>query len=85
MVRTVFIETQPFERVDNYFTDCLLYKENSKVAKEPFPDDVDSGNKSDSESGDDPVVSFDEELIIAYFDNPDCNNSTKNYSELVLN
>jgi len=25
MVRTVFVEMQPFKRVDNYFTDSLLY------------------------------------------------------------
>jgi len=34
MVRTVFAETQPFKGVDNYFTDSLLYRETSKVAKE---------------------------------------------------
>ena len=33
MVRTVFVEMQPFKGVENYFTDSLLYKENSKVVK----------------------------------------------------
>jgi len=71
--------------VENYFTDFLLYKENRKVAKELLPDDIDSGNEADSESGDDLVVSFDEEPLVAYFDNSDCNNSAENDGEWFLN
>jgi len=48
IVRTIFVETQLFKEVENYITDSLLYKENSKVAKEPFPDDIDSSNEVDS-------------------------------------
>ena len=61
MVRMGFAEAQPFKRVKNYFTDSLLYKGSVKVVKKSLPDDVDSGNEADSESGDDPAVSFDEE------------------------
>ena len=50
-----------------------------------MPDDIDSGNEADSESGDDPVVSFDEEPIVAYFDNPNCYNFAKTDDEWVLN
>ena len=39
----------------------------------------------DSESGDDLMVSFDEEPIIAYLNDPDCNNSIDNDGEWVLN
>ena len=49
-VRTVFAEMQPFKGVENYFTDSLLYKENSKVIKKSFPDDIYSGNQADLES-----------------------------------
>ena len=55
------------------------------MTKEPLPDDIDSCNEADSESGDDPVVSFDKELIVAYFDNPDCNNSAEADGKWVLN
>ena len=65
MIKTVFAKTQPFKRVDNYFTDSLLYENNGKVVKKPLLDDIDSGNEADSESGDDSAVSFDEEPIIA--------------------
>jgi len=40
-----------------------------------LPDDIASGNEADSELGDDQVVSFDEEPIVACFDNRDCNNA----------
>ena len=51
------------------------------MVKKLLPDDIDSDNEADSESGDDPAVSFDEELIIAYL----CNNSADNGDEWVLN
>jgi len=50
-VRMVFTEMQPFKRVENYFTDSLLYRENGKVVEKSLPDDINSGNKADSESG----------------------------------
>ena len=75
MVRTVFAKTQPFLGVENYFTNSLLYKENGKVMKKLLPNDIDRGNEADSESGADPVVSFDKEPIITYLNDPNCNNS----------
>ena len=81
MVRTVFAEIQSFKRVKNNFTDSLLYKENGKVVKKPLPDDINSGNKVDSESGNDPTISFDEEPIIAYLNDPDC----INFAEMMMN
>ena len=45
-VRMVFAEKQPFKRVENYFTDALLYQEADKVAKEPLLESDDSGNKA---------------------------------------
>jgi len=56
---------QPFKWVENYFTDSLLYRENGKVVKKLLPNDIDSGNKTDSESGEDPKVSFDEDCSIS--------------------
>jgi len=78
MVKTVFAEMQPFKGVENYFIDSLFYKENSKVVKKPLPDDINSGNEADSESGEDPTVSFDRKTILAYLNDPDCNNSGDN-------
>jgi len=46
---------------------------------------VDSGNEADSELRDDPKVSFNEEPIIAYLNDPDYNNSALNGNEWVLN
>jgi len=85
MVRTVFAEMQPFNGVENYFTDSLLYKENGKVVRKSLPDDIYSGNEEDSESREDPTVSFDEKMIVAYLNDPDCNNSAGNGDEWVLN
>ena len=76
---------QSFKRVENYFTDSLLYKENGKVVKKSLPNDINSGNEADSESGDDPEVPFDKEPIMAYLNDHDCNNSADNGDEWVLN
>jgi len=76
---------QPFKGVENYFTDSLLYKEDGKVINKLLPDDIDSGNEINSESGEDPDVSFDEESIVAYLNDHDCNNSADNGDEWVLN
>jgi len=54
MVRMVFAEIQPFKRVENYFTDSLLYRENGKVVEKLLPDDIDSANEANSEFGEDP-------------------------------
>jgi len=85
MVRTMFTKIQLFKRVENYFTDSLLYRENGKVVEKSLPNDINSGNEADSELGEDLEVSFDEKLIVAYLNDPDCNNSTDNGDEWVLN
>jgi len=74
---------QPFKWVENYFTNSRLYNENGKVVEKLLSDDIDSGNEADSESGEDPEVSFDEEPV-AYLNDPDCNNSASNGDEWVL-
>ena len=50
-----------------------------------MPNDIDSGNEVNSESGEDPEVSFDEEPTVAYLNDPDCNNATDIGNEWVLN
>ena len=50
-----------------------------------LPDDIDSGNEADSKSGEDLTVSFNGKTIVAYLDDPDCNNSADNGDEWVLN
>ena len=76
---------QPFKGVENYFTDSLLYKEDGKVINKLLPDDIDSDNETNSESGEDPEVSFDEEPIVAYLNNLDYNKFADNGDEWVLN
>ena len=85
MVRMVFVEMQPFKGVENYFTDSLLYKENGKVVKKMLHGDTDSGNEADSESEGDLEVSFEEEPIVAYLNNPDCNTPAEDGDEWILN
>ena len=81
----VFVEMQPFKRVENYFTDFLLYQENNEPVKEPLPDDGDSGNEADSKSEEDAPATFSMEPIVAYLDDHDCNNPGENECEWVLN
>ena len=70
----VFTKMQLFKGVENYFIDSLLYQENNEPVKQSLPDDVDSGNKADSESGEDAPAIFSIEPIVAYLDDFDCNN-----------
>ena len=85
IVRTVFTEIHPFKRVENYFTDSLLYQENNKSVKQSLPDDVDSGNEADSKSWEDAPATINVEPIVAYLDNFDCNNLAESEGEWVLN
>jgi len=64
--------------VENYFTNSLLYQENNTPVKQSLPDDIDSGNETDSESREDVPVVFSVELIVACLDDSDCKNLTKN-------
>ena len=45
----VFAKVQLFKKVENYFTDSLLYKEDIELLKQLLPDDIDSGNEVGSE------------------------------------
>ena len=57
----------------------------SKVVKKPLPYDIDSGNEVNSESEEDMPATFVLEPIVAYLNNPDSNDSTKNDGDWVLN
>ena len=69
---------QSFKGMENYFTDSLLYQENNETVKQPLPDDVDNGNKADSELEEDEPAIFSMEPIVAYLYDPNCNNPTEN-------
>jgi len=51
----------------------------------PLPDDIDSDNEVDSESKEDIPATFTMKPIVANLNDPDCNNSTKNNGEWVIN
>ena len=55
------------------------------MVKEPWPDDIDSGNVVDSESEEDMAATFAIEPIIAYLNDPYCNDSAENNGEWVIN
>jgi len=42
-------EKHPFKRVENYFTDSLLYQDPLEVVEDSSPEDLDSGNEADTE------------------------------------
>ena len=63
--------------MEDYFTYPLLHKESNKEVKESLPDNVDSDNEADSESEDDASATLIFEPMVAYLDNPDCNNPAK--------
>ena len=77
----VFAEKQLFKGVKNYFTDALLYQEVNKVAKEQLLEDDDSGNEADSESEEDTPATVASKPIIAYLNDPQCNNPIGNDDE----
>jgi len=81
----VFAEKQPFKGVENYFTDALLYQEVNNVAKTLLPKDVDSGNETDSEPEENTPATFDFIPIVAYLNDPECNNPTEDDGEWVIN
>ena len=78
MMRTIFVEKQPFKSVENYFTDALLYHEANKVTKELLLEDDDSGNEVDSELEEDTQATFTFKPIVAYLNDLECNNPIEN-------
>ena len=81
----MFAEKQPFEGVENYFTDTLLYQEVNRVAKEPLFEDNDSGNEADSEAEEDTPTTLTFKPIVAYFNDSKCNNPIEDDCEWVIN
>jgi len=81
----VFAEKQSFKGVENYFTDALLYQEANKVAKEQLLEDDDSDNEADSESEEDMPATLAFKPIVAYRNDPQCNNPIGDDEEWVIN
>ena len=48
-VRTLIAKRHPFKRVENYFTDSLLYQSSLETDENLQPEASDSGNKADTE------------------------------------
>jgi len=84
-VRTVFAEKQPIKGVENNITDAPLYQVANEVDKELLLEDDDSGNEADSELEEDTLATLDFKPIVAYFNNPQCNNSIEHDGEWVIN
>jgi len=71
--------------VENYFTDALLYQEVNKVAKEQLLEDDDSSNEVDLESEEDMPTTLAFKPIVAYLNDPQCNNPIGDDDEWVIN
>jgi len=48
-MRMLIVERHPLKRVENYFTDSLLYHDSLEAGENPHSEEHDSGNKADSE------------------------------------
>ena len=48
-IRILIAEKHPLKRIENYFTYSLLYQDLLEVAKNPPPEDPDSGNEANAE------------------------------------
>jgi len=48
-VRTLIAERHPFQGVENYFTDSLLYQDSLETNEKQQPEEPDSGNEADTE------------------------------------
>ena len=48
-VRTLIAERYPFEGVDNYFTDSLIYQDSLENDENPYPEEANSSNEADTE------------------------------------
>ena len=52
-VRTLISQRHPFKGVENYFTDSLLYQDSLEANENPHPEELDTGNKADTEPEED--------------------------------
>jgi len=64
-VRTLIAERYSFKRVENYFTDFLLYQDSLEVDENSHPKEPDSGNEVDTEPEEDECLSEINPLIMS--------------------
>ena len=80
-VRTLIIEKYPFKRVENYFTDFLLYQDPFEAAEDSSPEDSNSGNKADTEPEPKEECLWELNPLVTSIDKLDFNNTANDGGE----
>jgi len=84
-VRTLIVEKHPFKRVYNYFMNFLIYQDPLEAAKDPSPEDSDSGNEADTEPEPEEECFWELNSLATNIDKLDFNNTTNNIDKWYIN
>ena len=84
-VRTLIAERYPFKRVENYFTDSLLYQDSLKIEKNPQPEELDSDNEADVEPEAEEKCLWELNSLVTSVNKFDVNNTASDIDEQYIN
>jgi len=82
--RMLIAKRHPFKRVENYFTDSLLYQDSIKTDENPHPDEHDSGNEADMKPEEEEYL-WKINLLVTSIDKLDFNTTTNVEGEWFIN
>ena len=80
-VWTLIAGRHPFKRVENYFTDFLLYQDSLEMNENPQPEEPDSSNEADIESEAEEECLWELNPLITSINKLDVNNPANNMGE----
>ena len=84
-VLMLIAERHPFKRVENYFTDSLLYQDFLKANENPPPKEPDSGNEADVEPKAKEECIWELNPFLMSIDKLDVNNTANDVGEWYIN
>jgi len=84
-VRTLIAERHPFKRVENYFTDSLLYQDSLEMNENPQLEEPDSGNEANVEPEAEKEYLWELNPLVTSINKLDVNNTTNDIGEWYIN
>jgi len=80
-VKTLIAERHPFKRVENYFTDSLLYKDSLETDENLQLEELDSSNEADVEPKAEEKCLWELNPLVMGVNKLDVNNTTNDVGE----
>ena len=84
-VQTLIVERHPFKRVENYFTDSLLYHYSLETGENPQPEEPNSSNEANIKPEAEEECLWELNLLVTSINKLNVNNTAKDVGEWYIN